>query len=79
MKRSVLTCIDRETPLQRGHEHLNHGAASAAGEDTNHNLFGVGTGGLLLAGARTRFVIAVLLSLALWAGYFWVTAGPSTS
>ena len=79
MTRSVLTCIDRETPLQPRHEYLNQGAASAAGEDERHSLVGASSGGLLLAGARTQFIIVVLLSLALWAGYFWVTAGPSTS
>ena len=35
--------------------------------------------GMLLASARTRFAIAIVLSIALWAGYFWVAGHLSLS
>lgn len=34
--------------------------------------------GLLLVGAGARFAVAILLSVALWAGYFWTTGAFAT-
>ncbi|MEM7406517.1 MAG: hypothetical protein AAF458_14555 [Pseudomonadota bacterium] len=34
--------------------------------------------GLLLVGAGVRFAVAISLSVALWAGYFWTTGAFAT-
>ena len=68
--------MNREMPVNTAHEPVDESRAGPLGDTALGAAPGGAFRGLLLASARTRFAVAILLSIALWAGYFWVAGYP---
>ena len=70
---------NREQLVNTAHESADGNPEGPLGNAARRDLPGGAFGGILRASASARFAIAIVLSTALWTGYFWAVASLSQS